>query len=136
MANNEKFCLKWNDFESNIKDYLRKLRDDKSLFDVTIATEDGHELKAHRIIMSAGSDFFNDIFTRSKNHPNMYVFLKGVKRQELDQIADFLYNGETSIHQDEMKQFFEITKLLQIKGLQEDLKEDLQDDQKSEIGEI
>merc|ERR1719481_2372773 len=101
--------------------------------------EDGHETKAHRIILSAGSVFFNDIFTRSKNHPNMYVFLKGVNRRELEQITDFLYNGEASINQDEMNQFFEATKLLQIKGLQANLKgmgQDLQEVQKSEFGGI
>ena len=30
----EKFCLKWNDFESNISVALRELREEKDLFDV------------------------------------------------------------------------------------------------------
>ncbi len=33
----EKFCLKWNDFESNISVAFRDLRDDGELFDVTLA---------------------------------------------------------------------------------------------------
>jgi hypothetical protein len=37
---NEKFCLRWNDFESNISVAFRELRDDKDLFDVTLACDD------------------------------------------------------------------------------------------------
>ena len=33
----EKFCLKWNDFESNISVAFRDLRADSQLFDVTLA---------------------------------------------------------------------------------------------------
>ena len=115
----EKFCLKWNDFEPNIREYFKKLRGDHKLFDVTLATEDGQEMKAHKIVLSAGSDFFSDIFSRN-NHSNMYIFLKGVGRSQLEQVTDFLYHGEASIAQDEMKQFLETAELLQIKGLQED----------------
>ena len=61
----EKFCLKWDDFGSNVGEYFRKLREDQRLFDVTLATEDGQEIKAHKIVLSAGSDFFNNIFLRN-----------------------------------------------------------------------
>ena len=51
----------------------------------------------------------------------MYIFLKGVNGAQLEQITDFLYYGEASVSQDEIKQFIDIAKLLQIKGLQGDL---------------
>ena len=116
----DKYNLKFIDFESNVRDYFKNLREDQRLFDVTLATEDGQEMKAHKIVLSTGSDFFNDIFSRN-NHSNMYIFLKGVSGSQLEQVIDFLYYGETSITQDEMKQFFETTKLLQVKGLQGDI---------------
>jgi len=50
----------------------------------------------------------------------MYIFLRGVSGSELEQVTDFLYNGEAFITQDEMKQFFETAEILQVKGLQED----------------
>jgi len=116
----EKFCLKWNDFESNIRESFRKLREDQKLFDVTLATEDGQEVKAHKVVLLAGSNFFSDIFLRN-NHSNIYIFLKGVIGAQLEQITDFLYYGEASISQDEMKQFFETARMLQVKSLQGDL---------------
>ena len=36
----EKFCLQWNEFESNISIAFRELRDDKDFFDVTLACDD------------------------------------------------------------------------------------------------
>ena len=36
----EKFCLRWNDFETNISVAFRELREDKDFFDVTLACDD------------------------------------------------------------------------------------------------
>ena len=120
MTNNEKFCLQWNEFEANIRESFRKLRDEERLFDVTLATDDGHHIQAHKMILSAGSHFFNDIFMKS-NHTNMLIYLKGISSVELEHVADFLYNGETFITQEELKKFLETAKELQVKGLQADL---------------
>jgi hypothetical protein len=39
MSEQEKFCLKWNDFERNISHAFKDLRDDRDFFDVTLACE-------------------------------------------------------------------------------------------------
>jgi hypothetical protein len=39
MSEQEKFCLKWNDFERNISHSFKDLRDDRDFFDVTLACE-------------------------------------------------------------------------------------------------
>ena len=39
MGNSDKFCLRWNDFESNVSSAFREFREDKELFDVTIACD-------------------------------------------------------------------------------------------------
>ena len=56
----EKFCLKWNDFETNIREYFIDLRENQNHFDVTLACEGGHQIQAHKIILSAGSKIFNE----------------------------------------------------------------------------
>ena len=93
-----------------------KLRDDQRLFDVTLATDDGQHIQAHKLILSAGSSFFSDIFLKS-NHANMLIYLKGVSRNELESVLGFLYNGEASIAQEELKQFIMTGNELQVKGL-------------------
>ena len=72
----EKFCLRWNEFETNIRESFRNLREKKILFDVTLATDDGQHIKAHKMILAAGSDFFSDIFLKT-DHNNMLIYLKG-----------------------------------------------------------
>ena len=117
MNISEKFCLKWNDFETNIRDSFRELREEEGYFDVTLACDDGPILEAHRIILSAGSQLFREIFRKSK-HQSPFIYLKGIRSVYLGYILDFLYNGEASIAQDELPTFLETARELQVKGLQ------------------
>ena len=55
MNNPGKYSLRWNEFESNIRESFKKLRDEQNNFDVTLATEDDHEIKAHKIVLSSVS---------------------------------------------------------------------------------
>ena len=84
----EKFCLKWNEFETNIRESFRELREEQNHFDVTLASDDGHQIEAHKIILSAGSQFFSDILRKTK-HPSPFIFLKGINRVELEYVVDF-----------------------------------------------
>ena len=108
--------MNWTGYDANIKEYFGKRREDQRLFDVTLATDDGQHIQAHKIILSAGSDFFNDIFMKS-NHNNMLVYLKGISIDRLEPILDFIYNGETFITQEQLNVFIETGKELKVKGL-------------------
>jgi len=112
-----KYCLEDNDFAINIRETFRRLKESKTLFDVTLVTDDGQHLQAHKIVLTAGSHFFNDIFMKS-NHANMLVYLKGISSKDLKHITDFLYTGVTSIPQEDLNIFLEIAKELKVKGLQ------------------
>ena len=116
----DKFCLNWNAFEANIRDSFSKLRKDQRFYDVTLATEDGKHIQAHKIILSAGSHFFNDIFMKS-NPKDMLIYLKGISSAKLEPVIEFLYNGETFITQEEVKVFIDTGKELQVKGLEGEL---------------
>ena len=116
----DKFCLDWKDYNLNIKEYCRELRGDPRLFDVTLATDDGKHIQAHKIILSAGSYFFNDIFAKT-NHSNMLVYMKGISSVNLEPIIDFIYNGEAFITQDKLDILFETGKELMVKGLDDEL---------------
>jgi len=112
----EKLCIKWGDFEENIKGHFISLREEKKIFDVTLVTEDGQQIQAHKIILSAGSTFFHDIFTRNNNF-DMLIYLKGVKSSFLENILDFLYNGEVFVSQDNLQTFLDIGQDLKVKGI-------------------
>ena len=44
----EKFSLKWNDFHSNVSKSFELLRNEEYLQDVTLVSDDGHHISAHK----------------------------------------------------------------------------------------
>ena len=116
----ERLCVKWSEFETNIREYFRKLREEQIVFDVTLATDDGHQIQAHKIVLSAGSTFFRDIFSKSV-HTKMLVYLKGIKSKSLKQVGQFLYNGEVYINQEDISEFLETAKELKIIGIESEV---------------
>ena len=131
----ETFCLKWNEFEVNIRESFKELRDGHNHFDVTLATDDGNQIKAHKIILSAGSTFFSEIFKNIK-HQNPFIYLKGIKRVELEHIIDFLYNGEANIGQEELNNFLETAQELGVKGLLSNGKDEKERKQEIDITDV
>jgi len=120
MNNMDKFCLNWNGYDANIREHFKKLREDQKMSDVTLVTDDGQYSQAHKIILSASSDFFSDIFVKM-NHSNMLVYLKGISSDKLEPVLDFIYNGEVFITQEQIEEFIETGKGLQVKGLDGEL---------------
>jgi len=112
---NEKFCLRWNDFESNISSAFRELREDKDFFDVTLACED-EQLQAHKVILSACSPFFRTVLRRNR-HEHPLLYLKGVKYADLVSVLNFMYHGEVNVAQEELNSFLAIAEELKVKGL-------------------
>ena len=120
MNNRETFCLKWNEFETNIRESFRELREDRNYFDVTLATDDGQQIQAHKIILSAGSKFFNELLKKA-DHPSPFIYLKGINMVDIEYVVDFLYNGETNLPQEDLNVFLETAQEFQIKGLHNSL---------------
>ena len=116
MATSEKFCLKWNDFQKNINTSFGSLREDEDFSDVTLASEDGTQIKAHKVVLAASSQFFHNVLKKNK-HPHPLIYMRGIKSDELLAVVDFLYYGETNIFQDNLDCFLKIAEELSLKGL-------------------
>ena len=112
---NEKFCLRWNDFENNISGAFRELRDDKDFFDVTLACDDD-QIQSHKMILSACSPFFRNILRRNP-HQHPLLYLKGVKYTDLQSVLNFMYHGEVNVAQEELNSFLAVAEDLRVKGL-------------------
>jgi len=116
MGTSEKFCLKWNDFETNISLAFRDLRDNKDFFNVTLCCDDDSQVDAHKTILSACSPFFRSVLKRNP-HQHPLLYLKGVKYKEMVAILDFMYMGEVNVAQDELNSFLAVAEDLRVKGL-------------------
>ena len=115
----EKFCLRWNDFESNISSAFRDLKGDKDFFDVSIVCEGEGVIEAHKVILAACSPLFKSILRRM-NSPiqnRMFLYLKGVKAVEMEAVMNFMYFGEVNVAQQDLNSFLAVAEELKIKGL-------------------
>ena len=112
----EKFCLKWNDFQANVASSFRKLRSEEDFYDVTLVSDDRQQLSAHKIVLSASSEYFKTVL-KSNKHSHPLLCLNGVNTGDLKNILDFIYNGEIQIYQEDLDQFLDIAQRFQLEGL-------------------
>ena len=115
----EKFCLKWNDFQTNVSNTFRKLRTSEHFYDVTLVSDDQQQVQAHKVVLSSSSEYFKNILTSNK-HSHPMLCLSGVNKEDLKNILDFIYNGEIQICQDNLDQFLNIAQRFQLEGLIQD----------------
>jgi len=115
MGSSEKFCLRWNDFESNISLAFREIREEKDFFDCTLSCG-SKQLQAHKLILSACSPFFRSIL-RQNPHQHPLLYLKGVEFTDMQAVLNFMYHGEVNVAQDELNSFLAVAEDLKVKGL-------------------
>ena len=112
----EKFCLKWNDFQSNVSNAFSVLRNEDYLHDVTIVTDDSDQIAAHKLVLSASSQYFKNIFKKNKHSHPLLCFV-GVTSTDVRNMMDYIYNGELQIFQEDLDRFLKIAHRLKIEGL-------------------
>ena len=126
----EKLCLQWNDFKENVNSAFGSLRNDKEFTNVTLASEDGQEIEAHKVILAASSPFFEKILQKSK-HPHPLIYLRGFQSKIILSVLDFLYLGEANVYQEDFDSFLAIAEEIQLKGFsKQQTSEDLVQEQK------
>ena len=112
----EKFCLKWNDFHSNIGKSFKSLRHEDDLFDVTLVSDDQSQVSAHKLVLSSCSEYFKTVLKKNK-HSHPMLCLNGVSSQDLNNILDYIYNGEIHIYQDNLNRFLDVAERFKLEGL-------------------
>ena len=112
----EKFCLKWNDFQTNVSNTFRKLRTSEHFHDVTLVSDDQQQVSAHKVILSSSSEYFRNVLISTK-HSHPMLCLSGVNKADLMNILEFIYNGEIQIIQDNLDHFLDIAQRFKLEGL-------------------
>merc|ERR1712128_294688 len=130
MSNEEKFCLRWNDFECNMRTAFREIREEKDFFDCTLSCG-SRQIQAHKLILSACSPFFRNILKQNP-HPHPLLYLKGVEFNDLQSVLNFMYHGEVNVAQDELNSFLSVAEDLKVKGLTQSKQESPSNAQKDQ----
>ena len=115
----EKFNLTWRDFENCTSNSFRGFMSRQEFVDVTLMCDDNNQIRAHKVLLSACSEFFKNILVKTSHQQHTVVYIDSVTHQELQNIISFMYFGETTITQEEFTNFMRAAQKLQIKGLSE-----------------
>ena len=97
-----------------LQDSYRK----QSLSDVTLVCDDQEKFVAHKIILTSCSLIFRLLLPDNSDH--QYVYLQGVKATVLENLLQFMYQGETFIDNDEITDFLTAARDFQLREFTEE----------------
>uniref|UniRef100_A0A2M4AIN9 Uncharacterized protein n=1 Tax=Anopheles triannulatus TaxID=58253 RepID=A0A2M4AIN9_9DIPT len=128
----QQFSLRWNNYTHYIATAFDALRYEEDFVDVTLCCE-GRKIRAHKILLSACSPYFKDVFKENPcQHP--VIIFKNVRYTDLMSIVEFMYQGEVSIGQDQLPSFLHTAEMLTIRGLTDNSSDTRQTQQTGTVG--
>lgn len=111
----QQFCLRWNNYKNNLTSSFDQLLQTQSFVDVTLAC-DGQSLKAHKVVLSACSPYFEQLLMENPcQHP--IIIIRDVQFGDLRAAVDFMYRGEINVAQDRIASLLKVADTLRIRGL-------------------
>ena len=93
--------------------------------DVTLISDDLHQYKVHKFILSACSTAFKKIL--ASNSLNSSIYLRGIQHEELESVLQFIYFGEATFYHERMNEFLNVAKNLDIKELGKNVVDDIEE---------
>lgn len=97
---------------------INKLRKERKLCDVTLKVE-GKEFCAHRVVLSACSDYFSAMFTGDLEESHQPVVeLQGLDPDTMEFLLDFVYTESIQVSVENVQALLPAACLLQLEGVQ------------------
>jgi len=114
------YGLSWNNYRESITGSLRNLIREEDFVDVSLHCE-GRVLKAHKVYLSAASDYFKSVLKGTNLWQHPILFLSEIPFVDLQKILEFIYCGEIQIPQKKLTSFLKSAESLKINGLNENI---------------
>ena len=111
-----KFSLKWKEFQLNVTKSFRDLRKENNFYDVTLVSDDQKQVPAHKVVLSASSEYFSNIL-KQNTHSHLLICLDGISSTDLDNMLDYVYLGEVQIYEEDLVRFLEVAEKFKLEGL-------------------
>ncbi|XP_055641936.1 protein tramtrack, beta isoform [Toxorhynchites rutilus septentrionalis] len=112
----QQFCLRWHNHQASLLSSLPLLLDQSHLTDVTLIAE-GRNIKAHRVVLSACSTFFSELFRTLDGPLYPVVVLPGASFPAVVALLTFMYSGEVNVYEEQISTLLSLAETLGIKGL-------------------
>ena len=98
---NEVYNLTWNEFEKCTGMTFKDLLEDKDFSNVTLVSEDGEKISAHKMVLSSCSPILRKMLIGTPQHQPVLLYLTGIQFSEISSLLKFMYLGETNILQED-----------------------------------
>ncbi|XP_076250478.1 uncharacterized protein LOC143190201 isoform X2 [Rhynchophorus ferrugineus] len=113
----QQYCLRWRYHHSNLQAMFSQLLEREAFCDVTLACE-GRIIKAHKIVLSACSTYFETILSQYEEKDPILI-MKDVKYIDIKCLVEFMYKGEINVEHNHLATLLKTAEDLRIKGLAE-----------------
>ena len=112
----KKLSFVWTDFHGDNLGTRKELYNKGHFADVTLISDDFKPFNVHRSILFAASDLLRQLLLMEQCKSEAILYLKGVNSQFLDAILQFIYFGEVSVPEVQVKDFIKCAKDLDLKS--------------------
>jgi hypothetical protein len=113
-------------FQKSSSDMLRKMKDLEEFCDVTLVSDDGNRIRAHKVVLASASTIFRDMFQNDDDNTEYEVIhVRGVKSKLIAAMVDLVYNGETTLKEKDCNDFLKTLKeykIVKVKSTEETIK--------------
>jgi len=110
--------VSWDNYKDSMTGNLRSMIKDEDFIDVSLHCE-GRTLKAHKVYLSACSEYFRNVLRGTNLWQHPILFLSEIPFSDLQKILEFIYCGEVQIQQKKLGSFLKSAEILKINGLNE-----------------
>ncbi|KAK4296015.1 hypothetical protein Pmani_031458 [Petrolisthes manimaculis] len=94
---------------------LEALVNDEAFVDVTLTAE-GRTISAHKLVLSAMSPYFQRVLQANPCRHPVVIMPPSVSFTHLSHIISFMYKGETTVQESELRSLIRTAELLQVSG--------------------
>ena len=115
-SSSQAVLLKRDNHGQRTREIFKHIKSDRMFTDVTLASEDGNTITAHKVILAYSSPYLYSILQTEKKILDSPVTLP-VKYVHLQSLVEYIYLGETRVEVLMVKEFLGVAKKLQISGL-------------------
>jgi len=111
------FCLRWNNYQTNMTAVFDQLLQEEVFVDVTLSCEGGAQLRAHKVVLAACSPYFQAVLQNNPCKHPIVILPRDVAFADLRAIIEFVYRGEIDVAQEQINSLLAAADTLKIKGL-------------------
>lgn len=120
--NTENYQLKWHSFGTYLHGCVAAALNGDQFADVALITLDGRQINAHRFILSACSQYLQQVLKLQTKttlpQSNLSIIMPPeISHKTLKVLVQYMYSGETTVSQDILESVLRGGDLLKVKGL-------------------